>query len=44
MGTVGVSMAALVTLAWAGLLAVSHVMEKRTVLKADGGAVGGQMQ
>lgn len=44
MGTVGVSMAALVTLAWAGLLAVSHVIEKRTVLKADGGAVGGQMQ
>ena len=44
MGTVGVSMAVLVTLVWAGLLAVSHVMEKRLVLKADGDAVGGQMQ
>lgn len=44
MSTVGVSMAVLVTLVWAGLLAVSHVMEKRLVLKADGDAVGGQMQ
>ena len=44
MSTVGVSMAVLVTLVWAGLLAVSHVMEIRLVLKADGDAVGGQMQ
>ena len=44
MSTVGVSLAVLVTLVWAGLLAATHVMEKRLVLKADGDAVGGQMQ
>ena len=31
MSTAGVSMAALVTLVWGGMLAVSHVMEKRAI-------------
>lgn len=35
LGTVGVAMAALITAVWGGMLAVSHVMEKRGSASAE---------
>lgn len=38
MGTVGVAMAALVTLVWAGIVGVTCLIEKRAARKAGGGS------